>query len=124
MTVEEAYRNYTETKIVKNDDGRVTHVTPRGHYTRETLEDFKYNLINDDAFNKQWSFGCTRPLTEGEIIEYFYTHIDKNTKWKKLLWGGYERYFYFSEENNMWFEHAGSDVLFGMTQHCPKRKFI
>jgi thymidylate synthase len=59
----------------------------------------------------------TRELTDGEIINYFYTHINPTTKWKKID----NSYFYYVEEYDMWCEHSGSDILWGMRPVCPKR---
>ena len=58
-----------------------------------------------------------REMSDEEIIEYYYKNIDTKTKWKKLD----NKYFYYSEENNMWFEHSTSDIYFGMRPHCLKR---
>jgi thymidylate synthase len=58
-----------------------------------------------------------REMSDEEIIEYYYKNIDTKTKWKKLD----NKYFYYSEENDMWFEHSTSDIYFGMRPHCPKR---
>lgn len=60
----------------------------------------------------------TRDLTDGEIIEYYYKYVDKETQWMK---DEKERYFYYSEQSDMWFEHSGSDVYFGMKSKCPKK---
>lgn len=65
-----------------------------------------------------YGFQCyTRELTDEEIITYFYTNIEPDTKWKK----DGEGFFYFVDEDNMWVEHSGSDILFGMRPSCPKR---
>ena len=58
-----------------------------------------------------------RELSDDEIIEYHYKNIDTKTKWKKSD----NKYYYYSEENNMWAEHSTSDIYFGMRPHCPKR---
>ena len=58
-----------------------------------------------------------RELSDEEIIEYHYKNIDTKTKWKKSD----NKYYYYSEENNMWAEHSTSDIYFGMRPHCPKR---
>jgi len=58
-----------------------------------------------------------RDLSDEEIIEYYYKNIDNKTKWKKSD----NKYFYYSEQNNMWAEHSTSDIYFGMRPHCPKR---
>jgi len=58
-----------------------------------------------------------REMSDEEIIEYYYKNIDAKTKWKKLD----NKYFYYSEENDMWAEHSTSDIYFGMKPYCPKR---
>jgi thymidylate synthase len=45
----DAYRNYTQTKVVGD-----THVSPRGHYTHETKEEFINKIKTDDEFAKKW----------------------------------------------------------------------
>ena len=59
----------------------------------------------------------TRELSDEEVIEYHYKHNQPNDKWKK----DGDSYYYFVEKSNMWFEHSGSDILFGMRPNCPKR---
>lgn len=68
MTVEEAYKNYTETIFIETDK-TLTSISPRGHYTRETIDDFKNKLLTDDFFNKEWGNGCTIELTLEERYE-------------------------------------------------------
>ena len=50
----DAYKNYTQTKIVKNDDGTETHISPAGHYNRLSKEDFIKKIKTDDKFAKKW----------------------------------------------------------------------
>jgi hypothetical protein len=126
--LEEAFNNYTITKeeTIINADGSVSHIStsPRGHYTGESITEFKDKLLSDDDFNKQWSFGCTSELTDDEIIEYCYKHIRPKQKWKRVNEKEYVRYFYYDEDSNIWFEHSTSDIYFGMRPYCPKRKII
>jgi hypothetical protein len=50
------------------------------------------------------------PLTDKEVVEYYYTHIDKKTKWIEKD----GMFFYYSDEHEAFFEHSGSDMLMGM----------
>lgn len=117
--LEEAYNNYTKTKVVLNNDGTETHISPVGHYTNESIDNFRDKLLTNDEFDKKWSMGCTRKLTDDEVVEYFYKHIRPEQKWKKI---GDRDYYYYDEKSNIWFEHSGSDILWGMRPDCPKRK--
>jgi len=67
--LQEAYRNYTETKEIWNDDGTMSAISPIGHYTGESIEDFKNKLLTDDEFNEQWNNGCTKELDDDERID-------------------------------------------------------
>ena len=58
-----------------------------------------------------------RELSDEEIIEHHYKNTDTKTKWKKSD----NKYYYYSEEYNIWAEHSTSDIYFGMRPHCPKR---
>lgn len=123
--LEEAYKNYTVTKevIIHNEDGSISHImySPLGHYTGDSIDDFKNKLLTDDDFDKKWSLGCTARLTDDEVVEYHYKHITPERKWKR---DEDNRYFYYDEESNIWFQHSGSDILWGMRPDCPKRKII
>ena len=61
----------------------------------------------------------TRELSDNEIVHYYYKHIKPEQKYK------YDKdtdsYFCYDEESNIWFQHSGSDILFGMRPECPKR---
>ena len=50
----DAYKNYTKTKIVKNDDGTETHISPAGHYNNLSQEEFINKIKTDDEFAKTW----------------------------------------------------------------------
>jgi hypothetical protein len=67
-----AYENYTQTIIVKNDDGTETHTSPAGHYNRMTKEEFIDKIKTDPEFSK--SQGLTieeRELSREERIEFY-----------------------------------------------------
>lgn len=55
-------------------------------------------------------------LSNDEILEYYYTNIKPDKKWKRDEYG---EYFYYSEENSMWVQHSTSDIIFGMAPMCP-----
>jgi len=52
--LDEAYDNYTHTKIVKNDDGTETHTSPAGHYNGMTKEGFINKCKIDTEFSENW----------------------------------------------------------------------
>ena len=52
--LDEAYDNYTQTKIVKNDDGTETHTSPIGHYNGMTKENFINKCKTDTEFSERW----------------------------------------------------------------------
>lgn len=65
-----------------------------------------------------YGFECyTRELTDDEIVEYWYKNIHPETKYDKRG----DTYYYYVEEENMWFPHTGSDILWGMRPDCPSR---
>jgi hypothetical protein len=66
----DAYKNYTQTKIVKNDDGTEIHISPAGHYNRLSKEDFIKKIKTDNEFAKQCGVVYEeRKLSEEERIE-------------------------------------------------------
>jgi hypothetical protein len=75
-----AYKDYTETKIIKNDDGSETHISPAGHYNHITLEEFKNKQIDLEAgmIWVPWVPLTVSTTINGEVVWY------KN-KWKNLL---------------------------------------
>jgi len=50
----EAYENYTQTNIIKNDDGTETHTSPTGHYNGMTKEGFINKCETDPEFSERW----------------------------------------------------------------------
>jgi hypothetical protein len=61
--LDEAYENYTHTKIVKNDDGTETHISPAGHYNRMTKEEF----INKCKIDSEFSENLGLSIEEREL---------------------------------------------------------
>jgi hypothetical protein len=49
-------------------------------------------------------------MSDKEVVEYYYKHICPNDKWKEMD----GRFFHFSEEHQMFFEHSGSDIFMAM----------
>ena len=49
----DAYKNYTQTKIIKTDNGE-THISPPGHYDKLSQEEFINKIKTDDEFAKKW----------------------------------------------------------------------
>jgi hypothetical protein len=51
--IDEAYENYTQTKIIKTDGGE-THISPIGHYNGMTKEQFINKCKTDPEFSEKW----------------------------------------------------------------------
>ena len=51
--IDEAYENYTQTKIIKTDSGE-THISPIGHYNGMTKEQFINKCKTDSEFSERW----------------------------------------------------------------------
>jgi hypothetical protein len=51
--IDEAYENYTQTKIIKTDSGE-THISPIGHYNGMTKEQFINKCKTDSEFSEKW----------------------------------------------------------------------
>jgi thymidylate synthase len=49
----DAYKNYTQTKIIKTENGE-THISPQGHYNNISQEEFINKIKTDDEFAKKW----------------------------------------------------------------------
>jgi hypothetical protein len=47
--IDEAYENYTQTKVVGD-----AHISPRGHYTNETKEDFINKCKTEPSFSETY----------------------------------------------------------------------
>jgi hypothetical protein len=51
--VYEAYKNYTQTKVIKSENGE-THISPPGHYNGITQEEFINKCKTDIEFSEKW----------------------------------------------------------------------
>jgi thymidylate synthase len=49
----DAYKNYTQTKVIKTENGE-QHTSPPGHYNKMTQEEFINKIKTDDEFAKKW----------------------------------------------------------------------
>jgi thymidylate synthase len=49
----DAYKNYTQTKVIKTENGE-THISPQGHYSNLSQEEFINKIKTDDEFAKTW----------------------------------------------------------------------
>ena len=65
--VYEAYKNYTQTKVIKSENGE-THISPPGHYNGITQEEFINKCKTDAEFSEKWGLKIEeRELSENEI---------------------------------------------------------
>ena len=71
-TTDRLYENYTVTKVVKNDDGSESHISPAGHYDKITKEEFANKLLIDDDFYQKWGEDCCEELTYMERYLYWF----------------------------------------------------
>ena len=60
---DEAYDCYTQTNIVKDNDGTETHISPAGHYNRMTKEEF----INKCKIDSEFSEECGLKIEERDL---------------------------------------------------------
>jgi hypothetical protein len=51
--VYDAYKNYTQTKVIKSENGE-THISPPGHYNGITQEEFINKCKTDNEFSERW----------------------------------------------------------------------
>jgi hypothetical protein len=56
--IDEAYENYTQTKIIKTDSGE-THISPPGHYNGMAKEQFIDKIKIDSDFSDRWKLKIT-----------------------------------------------------------------
>jgi thymidylate synthase len=49
----DAYKNYTQTKVIKTEKGE-THMSPQGHYSNLSQEEFINKIKTDDEFAYKW----------------------------------------------------------------------
>ena len=65
--IDEAYENYTQTKIIKTDSGE-THISPIGHYNGMTKEQFINKCKTDSEFSETWGLKIEeRELSKSEL---------------------------------------------------------
>ena len=65
--INEAYENYTQTKIIKTDGGE-THISPIGHYNGMTKEQFINKCKTDSEFSETWGLKIEeRELSKSEL---------------------------------------------------------
>jgi hypothetical protein len=87
--VYEAYKNYTQTKVIKSENGE-THISPPGHYNGITQEEFINECKTDTEFSEKWGLKIEeRELSLEERSELGYKYVEYN-KWDALLGGGKE----------------------------------
>jgi hypothetical protein len=67
--IDEAYENYTQTKIIKTDSGE-THISPIGHYNGMTKEQFINKCKTDSEFSKKWGLKIEERELSLEEKEY------------------------------------------------------
>ena len=51
--IDNAYNNYTQTKIIKTDSGE-THISPSGHYNGMAKEEFINKIKTNPEFSEKW----------------------------------------------------------------------
>jgi hypothetical protein len=51
--IDEAYENYTQTKVIKTENGE-THISPPGHYNGITQEEFINKCKTNPEFSEKW----------------------------------------------------------------------
>ena len=51
--IDNAYNNYTQTKIIKTDSGE-THISPSGHYNGMAKEEFINKIKINPKFSETW----------------------------------------------------------------------
>jgi hypothetical protein len=84
--IDEAYKNYTQTKVIKTENGE-THISPPGHYNGITQEEFINKCKTDPELFKGWGLKITeRELSEEERwrIRFDYYPKDKQFPWDRM----------------------------------------
>jgi hypothetical protein len=62
----EAYKNYTQTKVIKTENGE-THLSSLGHYNKITQEEFIGRVITNQDFAKQLGVTIYTVVEDGNI---------------------------------------------------------
>ena len=74
--INEAYENYTQTKIIKTDGGE-THISPIGHYNGMTKEEFINKCKTDPEFSEKWGLKIEeRELSLDDRSQYLFYKTD------------------------------------------------
>jgi hypothetical protein len=73
--VYEAYKNYTQTKVIKSENGE-THISPPGHYNGITQEEFINKCKTDSDFSEIW--GVKIEERELSLMERFQILMTEN----------------------------------------------
>jgi thymidylate synthase len=107
----DAYKNYTQTKVIKNENGE-THISPPGHYNGITQEEFINKIKTDDEFAKTW--GDLGPVygkqwrSWGKFNEEVYTRqireVPKGgrfTETRNINWVGGSEVVYIDQIQNL-----------------------
>ena len=84
--IDEDYKNYTQTKVIKTENGE-THISPPGHYNGITQEEFINKCKTDPEFSEKWGLKITeRELSEEERwrIRFDYYPKDKQFPWDRM----------------------------------------
>ena len=71
--LDEAYKNYTQTKVIKTENGE-THISPQGHYSNLSQEEFIDKCKTDLEFSKTWGL---------KIEERELSLVERNNVYKK-----------------------------------------
>jgi hypothetical protein len=67
--IDNAYNNYTQTKIIKTDSGE-THISPSGHYNGMAKEEFINKIKTNPEFSEKWGLKIEeRELTYEERVK-------------------------------------------------------
>ena len=88
--INEAYENYTQTKIIKTYGGE-THISPPGHYNGMAKEEFINKCKTDNEFSEKWGLKIEeRELSTQERNEWFQIHLNGNNPFMKSDWKDFE----------------------------------
>jgi hypothetical protein len=79
--LDEAYKNYTQTKVIKTENGE-THISPQGHYSNLSQEEFINKCKTDLEFSEKWGLKIEeRELSleeRGDIYETNFKGLKRN----------------------------------------------